>query len=38
LIYIYTNYDANNCAANSAYILSKAMVEKTKTKAAVIYQ
>ena len=37
-IYIYTNYDANNCAANAAYILSQLLLGKANAKAAVAYQ
>jgi hypothetical protein len=36
-VYIYTNYDANNCVMNSAYILSKVPPDKIKTEAAVVY-
>jgi predicted type IV restriction endonuclease len=37
-IYIYTNYDANNCVANSVYILSMVPAEKIKIAAAVVFE
>jgi hypothetical protein len=37
-IYIYANYDANNCIANALYVLKQVPTSARKMKAAVIFR
>ncbi len=37
-LYIYVNYDANNCVSNALYILKYVPSAACKVKAGVIYQ
>ena len=37
-IYVYTNYDANNCVSNAVYILNYVPSSASNVKAGVMYQ